>query len=72
MIYDNDQWLLPFKDAIDLRKKQILSTYEAYAGGKKLSDVMNNHLFYGLHRTPDSGWVFREWAPNANRIYLIC
>ncbi|MDY6277257.1 MAG: alpha amylase C-terminal domain-containing protein [Bacteroidales bacterium] len=72
MIYDNDQWLLPFKDAIDLRKKQILSTYEAYAGGKKLSDVMNNHLFYGLHRTPDGGWVFREWAPNANRIYLIC
>ena len=72
MIYDNDQWLLPFKAAIDTRKKQILNTLEAYAGNGKLSDVMNNHLFYGLHRTPDGGWVFREWAPNANRIYLIC
>ncbi|MBQ9185783.1 MAG: alpha amylase C-terminal domain-containing protein [Bacteroidales bacterium] len=81
MIYDNDKWLLPFKDAIDARKKQILNTFEAYTGnalekavekgGKKLSDVMNNHLFYGLHRT-EKGWVFREWAPNANRIYLIC
>ena len=81
MIYDNDKWLLPFKDAIDARKNQILNTFEAYTGntlaksvkgGKKLSDVMNNHLFYGLHRSKEGKWVFREWAPNANRIYLIC
>ena len=36
-----------------------------------LSEGLNNHLYYGLHRTDDGGWVFREWAPHANRIYLI-
>ncbi|MBQ2091404.1 MAG: alpha amylase C-terminal domain-containing protein [Bacteroidales bacterium] len=75
MLYDNDQWLMPFKDAIDARKKQITDAFNQFtseAGAKKLSDVMNNHLFYGLHKEKDGGWVFREWAPNANRIYLIC
>ena len=82
MLYDHDQWLKPFKAAIDTRKKQILTTFEAYTGntlekatkerGRRLSDVMNNHLFYGLHKTADGSWIFREWAPNANRIYLIC
>ena len=84
MLYDNDRWLKPFKAAIDTRKKQILTTFEAYTGnsmekadkakerGRRLSDVMNNHLFYGLHKIADGSWIFREWAPNANRIYLIC
>ena len=36
-----------------------------------LADGLNNHLYYGLHRDADGGWVFREWAPNASRIYLI-
>ena len=36
-----------------------------------LSKGLNNHLFYGLHREADGNWIFREWAPNASRIYLI-
>jgi 1,4-alpha-glucan branching enzyme len=32
---------------------------------------VNNHLFYGLHRLEDGSWIFREWAPNATKIYLI-
>ena len=36
----------------------------------KLNAAVNNHLFYGLHKDAD-GWVLREWAPNATRIYLI-
>lgn len=26
-------------------------------------------MFFGLHKT-DKGWTFREWAPNANEIFL--
>ena len=78
MIYENDPYLLPFKEAVKTRKKLILAARDAFTGskngkgGKKLSDVMNNHLYYGLHREPGGDWVFREWAPNANRVYLIC
>ena len=28
-------------------------------------------MYYGLHRKDDGSWVFREYAPNATRIYLV-
>jgi len=71
MIYDNDKWLLPYKEAIDKRHAHILEVKEAIAGDGPLTDGVNNHLYYGLHRDGKGGWVFREWAPNATRIYLI-
>jgi len=71
MIYDHDSWLMPYKDAIDARHERILAVRDSMAKDGSLSDGINNHLYYGLHRTEDGGWVFREWAPNATRIYLI-
>ena len=71
MIYDTDPYLMPFRTAIDVRHARILQTRDAMASGGSLSAGVNNHLFYGLHHTEDGGWVFREWAPNATRIYLV-
>ncbi len=45
------------------KKRQLL------APGQTLSDFANGHLFFGLHRT-QNGWVFREWAPGADKLYL--
>ena len=70
-IYQTDPWLAPFKEAIDARQARILGMKKHIAGEGKLSDAVNNHLFYGLHRCADGSWVFREWAPNATKIYLI-
>ena len=28
-------------------------------------------MYYGLHRCNDGSWIFREWAPNATKIYLV-
>ncbi|MDY6903425.1 MAG: alpha amylase C-terminal domain-containing protein [Thermodesulfobacteriota bacterium] len=39
-------------------------------GARELSDAARNHEYFGLHRT-DDGWVFREWAPNAEQMFLI-
>ena len=69
-IYETDPWLEPFRDAIEARHRRILADRKAIAGDGRLADAVNNHLFYGLHRS-GSGWTFREWAPNATRIYLI-
>ena len=71
MIYDTDPYLAPYKVAIDVRHERILKTRDFIARDGSLSAGVNNHLYYGLHRTADGGWVFREWAPNATRIYLI-
>ncbi|MBO6169349.1 MAG: alpha amylase C-terminal domain-containing protein [Bacteroidales bacterium] len=69
-IYQTDPWLEPFKDAIEARHSRILECRRKLAGDGPLSNAVNNHLYYGLHHD-DEGWVLREWAPNASRIYLI-
>jgi len=67
-----DPLLNPFKDVILNRQKKIIEKEKEFTeGGKKqLADAVNGHHFYGLHKT-DSHWIFREWAPNATRIFLI-
>ena len=70
MIYETDPYLLPFKEAVDARHERILASKKHIAKKGRLTDAVNNHLYYGLHREGKQ-WVFREWAPNANRIYLI-
>ena len=70
-IYEIDPWLEPFKEAIDARHERILADKKKIAGrGNRISKSINNHLYYPLHRDA-GGWVIREWAPNAHRIYLI-
>ena len=70
-IYETDPWLMPHKDAIDARHERIWQTLKHIAGDGLLKDAVNNHLYYGLHRKEDGSWVFREFAPNANKIYRI-
>ena len=70
-IYQTDPWLEPFKGAIDARHYRILDMKRHIAGDGLLKDAVNNHMYYGLHRRADGGWVLREFAPNANKIYLI-
>ncbi len=71
MIYEVDTLLAPFREEIDRRHRDIKQTLKWIAGEGRLSDAINNHLYYGLHRKADGNWVFREWAPNASGIFLI-
>ncbi|MBR7004092.1 MAG: alpha amylase C-terminal domain-containing protein [Bacteroidales bacterium] len=72
-IYVTDPYLEPFKDAIEARHKRILDARAKITGSASgsLSEGINNHLYYGLHKEKDGSWVIREWAPNASRLYLI-
>ena len=70
-IYETDPYLAPYKEAIEKRHERILEERDKIALDGSLAEGLNNHLYYGLHRDADGSWVFREWAPNASRIYLI-
>ncbi len=71
MIYDADPYLAPYREQIDRRYRNIVFQKQETAGyGRRLTDAVNNHLYYGVHREKDSV-VFREWAPNATAVYLI-
>ena len=70
-IIENDPWLTPYTGAIEGRHDHALWRENQLTGGKmNLKDFASGYLYYGLRRT-ESGWVFREWAPNATDIWLI-
>ncbi len=70
-LVENDSWLQPFSSIITRRSDKIKSKLKDITKGSfLLSKSINAHLYYGLHRNEKS-WVFREWAPNAQSIYLI-
>jgi len=71
VIVQKDQWLSAYVDVINRRLYNIYNKEKALTGDKKrLKDFATGHLYYGLHKNTDS-WIFREWAPNANEIYMI-
>ena len=71
-IIKNDPWLKDYEPAIAGRHQHAVDKIaELTQGGKtSLSDFATGYLYFGLHKT-NTGWVFREWAPNATEIYLV-
>ncbi len=69
-IFEYDKSLLPFERDIDQRMKNYENKLsELLQDGKTLSSFANGHEYFGFHRT-ESGWVYREWAPSADEMYL--
>lgn len=68
----NDPWLEPYSDAINGRYNYVLQKWnELTRHGKiKLSEFADGYLYFGLHKLED-GWVLREWAPNATKMFLV-
>ncbi|MBN1598855.1 MAG: alpha amylase C-terminal domain-containing protein [Bacteroidales bacterium] len=71
IIVHEDPWLEPYSEIIRLRHEAALYRKNILTKDTgKLKDFASGFLYYGLHKT-SSGWVIREWAPNATQIFLI-
>lgn len=71
-IWKDDPYLEPYKKTIWGRYLKALIRYREISGyGNLLYSSVNNHLYYGIHSEGDE-LVFREWAPRATELYLIC
>ena len=69
-IFDFDPNLSAFERDFDLRMENYhRKKAELLPEGQTLSDFANGHHYFGFHRTGD-GWVYREWAPAADAVYL--
>ncbi len=68
-----DPYLAPFVPVIISRQKHALSVESALkkAGNGSLIAFCDYHHRFGLHLETE-GWLFREWAPNAREIYILC
>ncbi len=61
-----DPYLSPYREDFDLR----MSRYQdALARLGDLQEFANGHQYFGFHKT-ESGWYYREWAPEADKLYL--
>ena len=71
-LVENDAYLAPYEDAIRGRHNHVEWKIAQITqnGKKKLSDFASGYDYYGLHKT-STGWVFREWLPNATAVFLV-
>lgn len=60
-----------YEKDIDLRMDNYKrKRAEILAKGQSLTDFANGANYFGIHKT-ESGWVYREWAPAAEAMYLM-
>ena len=69
-IFERDGSLLSFERDIEQRMLNYKNKKTELVGKKgNLCDFANAHEYFGFHRT-ETGWVYREWAPAADAVYL--
>ena len=69
-ILKTDPYLVPFKKDIELRMELFeAKRKELLANNKNLLDFASGYDYFGIHKT-ENGWVYREWAPAAERMYF--
>lgn len=70
-ILDIDPWIKDYEDDINLRMNEYeKQKSRLISDGEKLTDFANAHHYYGFHKVKN-GWIYREWAPHADGLYLI-
>ena len=69
----NDPYLLCHGDIISSRLRKVITLKDKIKQENKgsLHYFANYHETFGLHFKNNS-WVFREWAPNASEIFIVC
>ena len=69
-IFEHDPALLPYKKDIELRMFNYARKKKELVGENgSLCDFANGHEYFGFHKVRGC-WVYREWAPAAEEVYL--
>ena len=69
-LLETDRALAPYEKDLELRMANYWRVREQLTQGGSLSDFANAHEYYGFHHSRE-GWVYREWAPAADALYLM-
>ena len=65
-----DSYLASFEDDITLRVQNLkVKEKELVADKGNLVDFANGYEYFGIHKTK-GGWVYREWAPGADKMFF--
>lgn len=70
-IFEYDPYLKPFESDIVRRMENYAQKRNALVGEKgSLAEFANGHEYFGFHKR-GKGWYYREWAPAADRVYIM-
>ena len=70
-LIQDDPWLAPYEAAIQGRHDYVCRRLRELAPDGSLSDFADGYMYFGLQFS-EGRWIFREWAPNATAIHLLC
>ena len=72
-IIQEDPWLSPYQQDIKERWENFQSALnEIEEAEGSLLNFATAHQYYGIHfNDKKNGWTYREWAPNAQQLFLI-
>ena len=69
-IFRADPRLKEFEGDFDLRRQLYQQKLDTLLQpGQTLADFASGYEYFGFHQT-EKGWVYREWAPGADEMYL--
>ncbi len=67
----DDPYLEPYLDQIKRRISLVKSRLNQICKeNESLENFASGHEYFGLHHD-ENEWIFREWAPNATRLFLV-
>lgn len=70
-ILEIDPWIKPYEKDLQLRMDRYVRVKKSLLGtSRNFSSFANAHLYYGIHPS-ESGWTYREWAPDAESLHLV-
>lgn len=70
-IYETDQYLKPYAQILDNRRKRTVARLEELKDTcGPMEQFSRAYEYYGMHHSGGK-WTLREWAPSATEIYVI-
>lgn len=66
-----DSYLEPYAPILKRRAERVSGMERRLTAEEMtIAEFASGHEYFGMHFR-DGGWIFREWAPNAEAIYLV-
>jgi 1,4-alpha-glucan branching enzyme len=69
-IVNNDPFLKPYEADFIRWNEKLKTKLAEILNEKSLIDFASGHQYFGLFRN-EKGWIVRDWAPNATRIFIV-
>ncbi len=64
-----DPYLKNYSNDLNLRMESYFNKRKELLGQNNIVDFANGYKYFGFHKIK-GGWVYREWAPAADAVYL--